>query len=77
MTVTTHRVALWDFGLSQRDVPTSAVVSVPRSALMSVRNSGRRDAFGVDTRFRFVDGSFVDLKVMEHPRMADFWSTVI
>lgn len=76
MTVTDVSVTVWDLGVSQRCAPERPLLSFPRPALVSVVRTGLADDFGIDTRFRFDDGSFVDLLVMPHHDLDAFWAAV-
>lgn len=76
LTVTARRVSLWDLGVTQRRMPDAPVLSFPRSSLTSVHRTGGADDHGIDARFRFVDGSFVDLKLYDGAELKQFWSAV-
>ena len=74
MSLSSQRLALWDFGLSQREVPSRPTVAIDRASVEWIRPTGYRDGFGVEMRARFVDGSFIDLQALEHGRMAEVWT---
>lgn len=63
--VTNHNLSVWDFGAAGDQFPPTLLVSFPRSSVAGVA-SGSKDAYNTtETRFSFVDASFVDIKIYD------------
>jgi hypothetical protein len=74
--VTNDEIQLWDHGLSQREPANAPVLSFTRESLVSVVRTGGADSYGVDARFCFADGSFIDMQLLGDPELDTFWTAV-
>ncbi|MBM7517439.1 hypothetical protein [Nocardioides nitrophenolicus] len=69
-------LSLWDFGMMANSTPPDPVASVPREAIASIADTGKKAQGGVTVaRVSFTDGSFFDYRIMAKPD-TEFWEAV-
>lgn len=76
LVISEHALSLWDLGLTGNQLPAEQLVTVPRTEISSLADTGKKAQGGVPVaRLTFTDASFFDYRLISKPG-PDFWSVV-